>query len=106
MTVKQYLARRSVAAVIAVAERVDVAWTAAMAVNTIAVWSVNVLFRAEPAPVAAPADDTKVVAIAPLSDGDLLVLGPPMRDERDAVYGSQHANDKHTLESPTEGQTP
>jgi hypothetical protein len=36
--------------------------------------------------------------------GDLLALGPLKRDERDAVYGRQHANDNHEFDAPKEGQ--
>jgi len=141
--------------VIKAAEKVDVAWTAAMAVNTVVIWGANVLVHAEAtAPV--PANDTVIeqpvaqteAAVSPtelprepkffpltepsqavwgylcnrdvliqeaakqpcptvtFGKGDLLTLGPLKRDERDAVYGRQHANDNHEFDAPKEGPRP
>lgn len=153
---KEFLRRRAVQAVIKAAEKIDVAWTATMAVNTVVIWGVNIWVHAAAAPPA-PANDVgvelatpaeappppvavvlphapKLFPLAEPSDavwgylcnrdvliheaarrpcptvtfgtGDLLTLGPLKRDERDAVYGRQHANDNHGFDAPKEGPRP
>jgi hypothetical protein len=146
---KDFLRGRAVQTVVKAAERIDVAWTATMAVNTVVIWGVNVMWYVEPRQ--APANDVEIAAFAPadialprepvlfpmepqaaptqavwtylcnrdvlvreaadrhcptvrFKDGDLLTMGPLKRDERDAVYGRQHANDNYDSETPAEGQ--
>jgi hypothetical protein len=155
VVLKNFLRGRAVQTAIKAAEKVDVAWTATMAVNTVVIWGANVLLYAEAA-APAPANDVAIElpiaqaeAVAPISPavlprdpklfplaepsqtvwgylcnrdvliqeaakqhcptatfgtGDLLTLGPLKRDERDAVYGRQHANDNHQFDAPKEGQ--
>jgi hypothetical protein len=155
VVLKNFLRGRAVQTAIKAAEKVDVAWTVTMAVNTVVIWGANVLLYTEAtAPV--PANDVAIElpvaqaeAVAPISPavlpqdpklfplaepsqavwrylcnrdvliqeaakqhcptvtfgkGDLLTLGPLKRDERDAVYGRQHANDNHEFDAPKEGQ--
>lgn len=95
MFLKNLLGRRSVATVVAAVEKIDIAWTAAMAVNTIVLWGAGVLLRAEPAP--APANDTAIVVIAPQA---IALPDEPAR----LPFAELAANDNRNLEAPEGGQ--